>query len=124
MTAAPAQALFDRLRALILETGRETEGVGEIAESLKWGEPSFAPAKPRIGSSVRLTIRDEETVAMLFICHTDLVARFRELYPETFAFEGNRALVFTAAEPLPVAETKHCIAMALTYHRRRRERNG
>ncbi len=115
-----AQALFDDLRALIVETARETEGVGELAESLKWGEPSFTPARPRIGSSVRLTIREDETVAMLFICHTNLVDRFRELYPETFAFEGNRALVFKPGDAIPTAETKHCIAMALTYFRNRR----
>ena len=77
-----AEALFAQLRALIHETARETEGVGELAESVKWGEPSFAPARPRIGSSVRLTIRDGETVAMLFICHTHLVDDFRELYPD------------------------------------------
>jgi len=114
-----AQTLFGKLRALIFETARETEGVGDLAESLKWGEPSFTPARPRIGSSVRLTIRDDDTVAMLFICHTNLVDRFRELYPETFAFEGNRALLFKPRETIPAAETKHCIAMALTYFRNR-----
>lgn len=117
MTAV--HALYDHLRALIIETARVTEGVGELAESLKWGEPSFTPAKPRIGSSVRLAMRDDDTVAMLFICHTNLVERFRELYPDTFAFEGNRALVFKARDTIPVAETKHCIAMALTYFRNR-----
>ena len=114
-----AQTLYDNLRALIVETARETEGVGDLAESLKWGEPSFTPKKPRIGSSVRLAIRDDDTVAMLFICHTNLVDRFRELYPETFAFEGNRALLFKPGEAIPAAETKHCIAMALTYFRNR-----
>ena len=114
-----AQTLFENLRALIFETARETEGVGELAESLKWGEPSFTPARPRIGSSVRLAIRDDDTVAMLFICHTNLVDRFRELYPETFAFDGNRALVFKTDDPIPAAETKHCIAMALTYRKRK-----
>ena len=111
----------DDLRALILETARETPGVGEIAESLKWGEPSFSPVRPRIGSSVRLVARDDDTVAMLFICHTNLVDRFRELYPGTFTFEGNRALVFSAHQAVPLAETKHCVALALTYHLRRRK---
>ncbi|MCI5078499.1 DUF1801 domain-containing protein [Oricola sp.] len=118
MTGAPVQALHETLRALIFETARETEGVGELAESLKWGEPSFTPARPRIGSSVRLATRKDDTVAMLFICHTNLVDRFRELYPDTFAFEGNRALVFRPGEAVPVAETKHCIALALTYFQR------
>lgn len=124
MSEAPSQALFDRLRALVFEAARETEGVGDLAESLKWGEPSFTPARPRIGSSVRLAIRDAETVAMLFICHTLLVDRFRELYPDTFSFEGNRALVFTAGADIPVAETKHCIAMALTWHLKKRGQHG
>jgi len=124
MSETPAQALFDRLRALIFETARETEGVGALAESLKWGEPSFVPARPRIGSSVRLAIRDKNTVAMLFICHTHLVDRFREIYPGTFAFEGNRALVFRADETLPVDETKHCVAMALTWHLAKRRKHG
>ncbi|MAZ19177.1 MAG: hypothetical protein CL535_22990 [Ahrensia sp.] len=114
-----AQTLFKSLRSLIFETAHETEGVGELTESLKWGEPSFAPARPRVGSSVRLAIRDDDTVAMLFICHTNLVDRFRELYPETFAFDGNRALVFKTGNAIPAAETKHCIAMALTYFRNR-----
>ena len=117
-----AEALFAQLRALIHETARETEGVGELAESVKWGEPSFAPARPRIGSSVRLTIRDGETVAMLFICHTHLVDDFRELYPDSFSFEGDRALVFKTGHAIPLAATKHCIAMALTYHLRKRQR--
>jgi DNA-3-methyladenine glycosylase I len=124
MSETPAQALFDRLRALIFETARETEGVGALAESLKWGEPSFAPARPRIGSSVRLAIRDKNTVAMLFICHTHLVDRFREIYPGTFAFEGNRALLFRTDEMLPADETKHCVAMALTWHLARRKKHG
>lgn len=118
--SADAEALYSRLRALILETARETEGVGDLAESLKWGEPSFTPARPRIGSSVRLAIRDRQTVAMLFICHTHLVDRFRELYPDSFAFEGDRALIFRTDAPVPVAETKHCIALALTWHLRKR----
>lgn len=116
-----AGRLNDELRALILDTARETPGVGEIAESLKWGEPSFSPVRPRIGSSVRLVARDDDTVAMLFICHTNLVDRFRELYPDAFTFEGDRALVFSADQAVPVAETKHCIALALTYHLRRRK---
>ena len=112
-----ARTLYDNLRALIFETARETEGVGDLAESLKWGEPSFTPKKPRVGSSVRLAIRDDDTVAMLFICHTNLVDRFRELYADSFAFEGNRALLFKTGDTIPTAETKHCIAMALTYFR-------
>ena len=114
------KALFEELRALILATARDTPGVGELAESLKWGEPSFTPAGPRIGSSVRLALRDDGTVAMLFICHTHLVDRFRELYPQAFRYGGDRALVFAPGEAIAMDELRHCIALALTYHLHRR----
>lgn len=108
--------LADRLRTLIAETARETPGVGDITESVKWGEPSFAPAKPRIGSSVRLQERANGDVALMFICHTGLVDSFRERYGDTLTFEGNRAIVVTPQDNLPAEPLKHCIAMALTYH--------
>ena len=109
------------LRDLIAETARETPGVGELAESLKWGEPSFTPARPRIGRSVRLNQRPDGDVALMFICHTGLVERFREFYGDTLRIEGNRAIVLTPGEALPVDALKHCIAQALTYHLAKRK---
>ena len=108
--------LADHLRGLIAETARETDGVGEIAESVKWGEPSFAPVRPRVGSSVRLQERANGDVALMFICHTGLVERFRELYGDMLTLEGNRAIVLSGGEALPADALKHCIAMTLTYH--------
>lgn len=104
------------LRDLILKTATETEGVGQIEETLKWGQPSFLTAKPKSGSTIRLDAVDDTHYALYFICHTHLVDKFRELYPDAFTYNGNRALVFEIGQNLPVPELKHCIAMALTYH--------
>ena len=57
---------------------------------------------------------------MYFNCNTSLVDTFRELYGDVFMFEGNRAIVFGEADEIPVAELKHCISLALTYHRVKR----
>ena len=57
---------------------------------------------------------------MYFNCNTSLVDKFRELYGDVFMFEGNRAIVFGEADEIPVAELKHCISLALTYHRVKR----
>ncbi|MBU2454123.1 MAG: DUF1801 domain-containing protein, partial [Proteobacteria bacterium] len=38
------------LRKLILETADVIEGVGEIEETLKWGEPSYLTPKTKSGS--------------------------------------------------------------------------
>lgn len=109
---------LSKLRALVLDVAETTEGVGQIEECLKWGQPSFVTTKPKSGSTIRVdAIRDEPgKVAMYFICSTNLVDQFRELYPETFDFRGNRALVFDAKGDLPEAELRHCVAKALTYH--------
>ena len=103
------------LRQLILVTAAQTIGVGEIEESLKWGEPSYTPSKKGIGSSVRLAPRNDGKLSMHFICHTGLVDRFRELYSDRLTFEGNRTIVIDEYKPLAEQELRHCIAMALTY---------
>jgi hypothetical protein len=104
------------LRRLVLETAAATPGVGEIQESLKWGEPSYSPLKKGVGSSVRIALHKDGKISMNFICHTGLVAKFRELYPHTLDFEGNRTIIIDPAAPLPWQELRHCVALALTYH--------
>ena len=54
---------------------------------------------------------------MYFNCNSSLVDTFKEVYGDVFTFEGNRAIVFGDTEVLPVNELKHCISLALTYHR-------
>ena len=53
-------------------------------------------------------------------CQTNLVSTFREIYPDSFSYEGNRSIVFDAADGLPEEELRHCISLALTYHLRKR----
>jgi uncharacterized protein DUF1801 len=106
------------LRQLILETAAETDGVGEIEETLKWGEPSYLTPKTKSGSTVRIDWKksDEEHYAMYFKCTADLVTAFRERYPKEFKYGGNRSILFKMDDEIPVKELKNCIALALTYH--------
>ena len=103
------------LRQLVLSVAASNPAIGSLAESLKWGEPSYTPQKKGIGSSVRIALRKDGMVALNFICHTGLVDRFREIYGDSLAFEGNRTIVMDPSKPLPEPELRHCIAMALTY---------
>ena len=114
------RALMRPLRQLIFDTAAETGRAGPLTESLKWGEPSYAPLKKGIGSSVRLAPRKDGNVSMNFICHTGLVDQFRELYTGKLAFEGNRTIVVNPAQPLPVDELRHCIGLALTFRLNKR----
>ena len=111
----PLRSRLAPLRELVLEVAASNAAVGPLAESLKWGEPSFTPQAKGIGSSVRIAPRRDGKLAMNFICHTGLVARFREIYGKTLAFEGNRTIIIDPERPLPKDELRHCIGMALTY---------
>jgi len=104
------------LRQLILDTASEMTDVGEIEETLKWGEPSYIA---KFGSTIRIGWKrsNPKQYAIYFNCNTTLVETFRELYRDQFRFEGNRAIVFKENEDLPVNELKQCIALALNYHR-------
>lgn len=107
------------LRELILRTAAETNGVGKIEETLKWGEPAFLTTESGSGSTVRINwklFRPDE-YAMYFNCKTTLIETFKTLFPGEFNYEGNRAIVFKEFEPVPKDALAFCVAAALTYHR-------
>ena len=112
------------LRRLIFETASATEGVGEIEETLKWGQPSYLTPRTKSGSTIRIgaVCSDRPRYAMYFHCRTDLIATFREIYPEKFRYEGNRGIVFGSDDSVDEAALRHCISLALTYHLRRASR--
>jgi hypothetical protein len=112
----------DALRSLILDVAARAPEIGPLEQSIKWGEPSFTPVKPNVGSSVRIAPRSNGDVALMFICHTNLVEQFRALYPDGLSYEGNRAIVLSQAAGYDRAALEHCIALALTYKLRKRRR--
>lgn len=106
------------LRQLIFETALETEGVDEVEETLRWGEPSYLT---KGGSTIRVNCKHPDTkqYAMYFHCKTKLIDTFKELYADKLKFEGNRAILFNENDDIPVVALKHCISLSLTYHRRK-----
>lgn len=105
-----------QLRKWILETAEEIMDLEELEETLKWGEPSFLTKN---GSTIRMDwkAKSPDQYALYFSCSTSLVATFRAIYKNKFEFEGNRAIMFELNEELPEKEVKHCISMALRYHK-------
>jgi Domain of unknown function (DU1801) len=105
------------LRRIVRDTAAKMDGVGALTETLKWGQPAYLA---KGGSTIRLgAVKDDPNrVALYFICHTDLIARFRELYPE-LAYDGNRAILLDARAKLPEDSLRHCISLALSYRKRR-----
>lgn len=103
------------VRDLILKVADE-EGIARVDESLKWGQPSFAAPK---GSPIRFdwSESDPDTFAIYFVCTTKLVETFQELYGDVLNFEGNRAIRLRLKQRLPKRALKHCLGLALNYHK-------
>ena len=112
------------IRKLIFDTAAKTEGVGALEETLKWGQPSYLTSATKSGSTIRIDgIKgDDAHCAVYFICHTNLVERFRELYGGKLRLEGNRGILVDVKQPLPADELRHCIALALTYQLEKRRK--
>ena len=93
-----------QLRSFIFELLSDL-GLGEVEESLKWGEPSY---NVKTGSPIRIDwkLKSPNNYYLFFNCQTKLVDTFRELHDGTLVFQGNRAIVLNLTEPLPRALIK------------------
>ena len=128
-------AVFDRyprplrdrllaLRQLIFDTAAATDGVGALDETLKWGQPSYLTAATNSGTTIRIDAlkNDPQHYALFVHCQTSLIATFRELYPDELRYDGKRAVVLDTDDPFPADALRHCIGLALTYHRNKVKR--
>ena len=112
------QRLLD-LRQLIHDTAAATDGVGALEETLKWGQVSYLTKASGSGTTLRID-RDKASgqPAIYVNCKTDLLSRYRELYPDAFGYDGNRGVVVGDAPDR--AALRHVIALALTYHMKKK----
>ncbi len=106
------------LRQLVLETASKIDGLETLEESLKWGEPSYIA---KHGSTIRMDWKETnpEQYALYFQCTSRLVSTYKIIYKDKFQFEDNRAIVFKLNDEIPELELKHCLLLALTYHKRK-----
>jgi len=112
----PVRERLLAVRALIYETAMDTDGVGPLTETLKWGEPAYLTEETGSGSTIRLgVVRDAPETAAVFVnCRTTLVDSFRSIAPD-LDYRGDRALLLPAAGALPVDSLRRCLALALAY---------
>ena len=112
----PRQRLYE-MRGLILAAADAT-GTAPLTETLKWGQPSYLPARKH-GTTARLgwSASDAGHCGLYVHCQTDLVARFRQVFPDEFRYDGNRGVLVPAAGTFPKAAFQQIAAAVLTYHR-------
>ncbi len=108
--AAPRRKLL-QVRTHIYTTAAKNSEIGTVSETLKWGQPSYVPDKPRVGTAVRLGWSEKTPDAInLFVhCQTTLVDTYRTLVGDELRFEGNRAIVVPLKAALPKKALQLCI---------------
>jgi hypothetical protein len=111
-----------KLRALIVDTARESEAAGTLEEMLKWGQASYLTVKPKTGTTIRIDRDKSEAgdIALYVNCQSSLVSDWRGLFPQ-LTFGGDRSVLFRLDTPLPEEELRQMIGMALTYHLKKRK---
>ncbi len=105
-----------KLRALIFETAAQTRGVGQLNETLKWGQPAYLTPVSKSGSTIRLGLPKTGGFAIYTNCQTTILSEFQHLFPDGFSYEGNRAIHFDPGDELPLDKLELLIRRALTYH--------
>lgn len=107
-----------RLRRLIFEVAARVEGRDALTEQLRWGEPAYRLRSNR-GTTVRIGIvkANADEFMLLFHCQTNLISTFRKLYAEDISFAGNRAIVLSVRQTMPMRILRECVERALTYQR-------
>jgi hypothetical protein len=110
---ADIATVLHQIRDLILSVANQ-EGIDELEETLKWGEPSYITT---MGSTIRFDykVKNPGQVWVYFNCKTTLIETFKEVYRDTFHYSGNRAIILEIDQNLPMKELSHCLSMALRY---------
>lgn len=116
----PAQRAFHGIRAIIHQAAAAVPQVGLLTETLKWGEPAWLTAASGSGTTLRIGWKSArpDRIAVLVNCRTGLIATLRDIYPDSFHYEGSRAACVALDAPLPDQAIDHFARLAQSYHRR------
>jgi len=108
---------MEYLRELILHVAASDDSIGELQETLKWGEPSFLTNASKSGTTIRIDWKPKKPkqYAIYLSCQTNLIDTYKTIFPE-LNYEGNRAIIFTVDQVIPEQEIRACVSMALKYH--------
>ena len=117
---------LDKVRDIIFEVATETEGIGPVEETLKWGQPSYLTCETNSGTTVRIDRLgwEKDKYALFVHCQSGVLDQFRAAFGKEFDYDGNRGIILNAKDELPEEAVRHFIWLALTYHLRKKRRVG
>lgn len=114
----PIRTRLLRIRELIYDVAGNDQNIGEITETLKWGEPSYLTQASKSGTTIRLSqVKDRPNYCGIYVhCQTSLIEEFRNAFGTEFEFSGNRAVLIAANSDMNNDLVKMFLKNALTYH--------
>lgn len=120
----PLRKKLDRMRDMIFEVAIETEGVGPLEETLKWGSPSYLTSETQSGTTVRIDriSWQKEKYGIFVHCQSGVMEQFRAAFGNEFNYDGKRGIVLDTKDELPEEAVRHFIWLALTYHLRKKRK--
>lgn len=106
-----------QLRQMIFDIAQDTDTVGKIDETLKWGVPSYLTHHPKSGTTIRLQWAPATKRYGIFVhCQTSLISDFKQEFSTDLAFDKNRGIVFDEDSLFPANLIQEFLKRALTYH--------
>lgn len=115
---ANARQRLLEIRELIFKHASADESIGELTETLKWGEPAYLTEQSGSGSTIRLGYKDKQPdkVAIYFNCQTTIVKHIQQRFDGLFECVDNRAVLIPLEDPLRRDALSDCIDISLKYH--------
>ncbi len=105
-----------KLRALIFKVAAKNQKIGQLQETLKWGQPAYLTPETKSGSTIRLGLPKTGGFAIYTNCQTTILSEFQHMFPDGLTYEGNRAIHFSTKDKIPLDKIELLIMRALTYH--------
>ncbi len=118
----PVREKLESLRSLVLNVAADDPAVGELNETLKWGQLAWLPDSTGSGTTIRADWHEKapDELSLYVHCGTNLVDQYRNLFPEVFEYDGNRKVGIPLSANLVKGEVAdqlgQCVSMALRYH--------
>lgn len=115
---------LDRMRQLVFEVAKETEGVGPLNETLKWGSPSYLTHETQSGTTVRIDrISWQKDKYGVFVhCQSGVMEQFKSAFGNDYTYDGKRGIILDSKDDIPEEAVRHFIWLALTYHLRKKRK--
>ena len=112
---APARAGLMLLRRMILARAADLPMIGRVTEALRWGQPAYLTPDTGAGCSLRIGPVPGAGFGLFVQCQTGLIEAFVDGPGAGLRRQGNRAVLFGAADAVPEV-VDVLIGWALTYH--------